>query len=239
MSQVEVPFPQPTIQALRNALTNNTPFSLKLPRGVAGAAATINVGTTTTGAPGTNASVVNAGTPNNAILDFTIPRGNAGTNGTNGTNGADGLSVLSGHGGPPAVIGNIGEFWIDIDFWNIYGPKTIAGWGAPTSLVGPPGALHLSMLEVGGASQNITNAFDFYLADGVAIGQDLYLPAVTDIPGRIYVVKRINLSPVTIHANGGDRIDGSLLSSITIANLECVWLLAFPGTGFGNIWIRT
>ena len=35
----------------------------------------ITVGTTTTGAEGTNASVVNSGTNQDAILDFTIPRG--------------------------------------------------------------------------------------------------------------------------------------------------------------------
>lgn len=39
-------------------------------------AATVEVGTVTTGAPGTNASVVNVGTKYAAILDFTIPRGN-------------------------------------------------------------------------------------------------------------------------------------------------------------------
>ena len=34
--------------------------------------ATITVGTTTTGDPGTNASVVNVGTNQNAVLNFTI-----------------------------------------------------------------------------------------------------------------------------------------------------------------------
>lgn len=39
----------------------------------------IAVGTTTTGAPGTDASVVNVGTATNAILDFTIPAGASGS----------------------------------------------------------------------------------------------------------------------------------------------------------------
>jgi len=68
----------------------------------------IAVGTTTTSAAGGNASVVNAGTAANAILNFTIPRGPtgptgltgatgpAGTNGTNGTNGADGADGADG-----------------------------------------------------------------------------------------------------------------------------------------------
>lgn len=42
---------------------------------VAGTVQSITVGTTTTGEPGTNANVVNSGTPTNQILDFYIPRG--------------------------------------------------------------------------------------------------------------------------------------------------------------------
>lgn len=38
-------------------------------------AATINVHSTTTGAPGTNASVTNSGTAENVQLDFVIPAG--------------------------------------------------------------------------------------------------------------------------------------------------------------------
>lgn len=41
----------------------------------AGSVQSITVGTTTTGEPGTNANVVNSGTPTNQILDFYIPRG--------------------------------------------------------------------------------------------------------------------------------------------------------------------
>lgn len=40
-----------------------------------GQAATITVGSTTTGNPGTNASVTNSGTSSAAVLNFTIPRG--------------------------------------------------------------------------------------------------------------------------------------------------------------------
>lgn len=48
--------------------------------GAAGSAATVSVGTVTTGDPGTQAAVTNSGTENNAVLDFTIPQGAAGTN---------------------------------------------------------------------------------------------------------------------------------------------------------------
>lgn len=55
-----------------------------------GLAATVTVGTTTTGEAGTNASVTNSGTAQEAVLNFVIPRGANGTDGTNGTDGQDG-----------------------------------------------------------------------------------------------------------------------------------------------------
>lgn len=50
--------------------------------GAPGAAATVTVGTVTTGAPGTEAQVTNSGTENAAILNFTIPRGATGQAGS-------------------------------------------------------------------------------------------------------------------------------------------------------------
>jgi hypothetical protein len=55
--------------------------------GTPGSAATIAVGTTTTGAPGTNAAVVNSGTSSAAVFDFTIPRGDVGPQGPQGDPG--------------------------------------------------------------------------------------------------------------------------------------------------------
>ena len=65
-----------------------------------GIAATIEVGTVTTGAAGTAASVTNAGTEQRAILNFVIPRGNDGAPGPAGADGvgfgdATGSSLLS------------------------------------------------------------------------------------------------------------------------------------------------
>ena len=55
-----------------------------------GPAATIAVGTTTTGAEGTNASVVNSGNTAAAVFDFTIPRGDTGAQGPQGIQGPAG-----------------------------------------------------------------------------------------------------------------------------------------------------
>ena len=61
--------------------------------GPTGAAATVDAGTTTTGAAGTDASVVNAGTTSAAVFNFAIPRGNTGATGAAGSDGADGDSA--------------------------------------------------------------------------------------------------------------------------------------------------
>lgn len=52
-------------------------------KGDTGDAATIQLGTVTTGNPGTNAAINNSGTENNAVFNFTIPRGDVGPAGVN------------------------------------------------------------------------------------------------------------------------------------------------------------
>lgn len=56
-------------------------------QGEQGVAGTVAVGTTTTGDAGTDASVENVGTAENAILNFTIPRGEQGIQGETGPQG--------------------------------------------------------------------------------------------------------------------------------------------------------
>ena len=60
--------------------------------GEKGDAATVDVGTTTTGVAGSNANVVNVGTTSAAVLDFTIPRGDKGEKGDKGIQGPQGVA---------------------------------------------------------------------------------------------------------------------------------------------------
>lgn len=64
-----------------------------LQEGPEGDAATITLGTVSTGVAGSNVIITNSGTSSAAVFNFTIPRGNAGTNGTNGTDGVDGIDA--------------------------------------------------------------------------------------------------------------------------------------------------
>jgi len=63
--------------------------SEQLPRGYA---ATIAVGTTTTTAPGSSATVINSGNENDATFNFGIPRGATGATGATGAQGEPGIS---------------------------------------------------------------------------------------------------------------------------------------------------
>ena len=71
------------------------------PAGAAGEAATLRVGTVTTGDPGSAAQVVNTGDEQNAVLDFTIPKGDTGQS-------AVPLELLSAYSTPaqPGTSGN-------------------------------------------------------------------------------------------------------------------------------------
>ena len=73
------------------------------PQGPRGYAATIQVYSTTTGLPGTNASVTNAGSINDAYLQFVIPRGDQGIQGATGATGATGPTGPQGPQGIPGV----------------------------------------------------------------------------------------------------------------------------------------
>jgi hypothetical protein len=48
-------------------------------------------------------------------------------------------TLLSGKGAPKATVGIDGDFYIDTNKMNIYGPKTKGKWPAPVSLKGTPG----------------------------------------------------------------------------------------------------
>ena len=75
------------------------------PAGADGKSATITIGQTTTGEPGSNASVTNTGDELNAVLSFTIPRGAQGAQGPQGLQGPQGATGLQ---GPPGRDGSPG-----------------------------------------------------------------------------------------------------------------------------------
>lgn len=80
--------------------------------GAKGDAATIALGTVSTGAAGSSASVTNSGTTSAAIFNFTIPRGATGATGPQGPKGdtgATGARGATGATGPQGPKGDKGE----------------------------------------------------------------------------------------------------------------------------------
>lgn len=75
------------------------------PTGPTGATPTVAVGTTSTGAPGSNAAVNNTGSPAAAVFNFVIPRGDVGAVGPQGATGNPGAT---GSQGPPGNAGATG-----------------------------------------------------------------------------------------------------------------------------------
>lgn len=62
-------------------LENPASVNIKGEKGDTGTAASIKIGSVTTGAAGSNASVTNSGTASNVVLNFTLPRGKDGKDG--------------------------------------------------------------------------------------------------------------------------------------------------------------
>ena len=107
-------------------------------------APTIEVGSTTTGEAGTEASVTNSGTATKAVFNFVIPRGDKGETGAQGQAGADGEaatitvgSVTTGEAGSQASVTNGGTETAAI--LNFVIPKGEKGDKGETGEQGPQG----------------------------------------------------------------------------------------------------
>ncbi len=66
-------------------------------------------------------------------------QGPKGDKGPQGIAGADGSMIYSGNGSPDTETGQAGDYYLDKNNGNLYGPKTDKGWGDPLSLKGPKG----------------------------------------------------------------------------------------------------
>ncbi len=94
--------------------------------------ATVTVGRTIQGIPGSEASVKNVGTNENSILEFTIP---SGLNGATGPMGPQGIQGPSGSIGPTGPMGTQGLPGVT----GPTGPQGIQGETGPTGPAGEDG----------------------------------------------------------------------------------------------------
>lgn len=103
------------------------------PAGPTGGAASVDVGNTTTGAPGTQASVSNSGDTHNAVFNFTVPQGPTGPAGENGAQGPTGATGPTGPTGADGATGATGAT-------GPTGPQGAIGPTGPQGTAGEPGA---------------------------------------------------------------------------------------------------
>ena len=153
---------------------------------------TVTVGTTLTGAPGTNARVTNSGTPCKAVLNFEIPRGStgatgptgaAGSNGATGPAGATGATGLTGATGPAGPTGATGST-------GATGPTGATGATGSNGATGPTGA-------TGAAPEDVFASFATFALQFVNATQIQMGTSTADPTGQIVLtdLTRIALAP--------------------------------------------
>lgn len=137
-------------------------------KGDEGIAATIEVGTVTTGAAGSKASVTNAGTKNAAKFNFVIPQGVKGDKGDPGETGAIGETGATGPQGPKGDTGPQGP----------QGIQGVQGEQGATGPEGPQGPAGVKGADGKSAYQTAVEA-------GYSGTETAFNTALKDVPGHI------------------------------------------------------
>lgn len=171
-------------------LANPASVNIKGAKGDTGTAATITIGSVTTGAAGSNASVVNRGDVNNAILDFVLPKGTDGKG-----------SVITVNGKAPDASGNVDVPQISAsEIVNIIYPVGSLYWSSKST---DPATLF------GGTWKRIKDKFilaagDSYAA-GTAGGEATHTLTVNEMPTHSHSASSSNTGE---HTHTFDRPRG-------------------------------
>lgn len=131
-------FPAELVGSLSVTKASEYVFTAKYTKQGGGESTTVTVkaGTTTTGAPGTDANVTNSGTDTHAIFDFIIPRGDKGEKGDPGDQGPQGIQGIKGDKGDQGEQGTQG----------IKGDTGATGPQGPKGDTGPAGEVTSAQL---------------------------------------------------------------------------------------------
>ena len=199
------------------------------PTGPTGPGATIQVNSTVTGAPGTNASVTNVGSLQNALFNFVIPRGDVGATGATGATGPQGPGVAAG--------GTVGQVLIKasaVDYATAW--LTLTGTGTVTSVDVSGGTTGLTfsggpitaagvitmagVLDVANGGTGTTSLTGYIKGSGVAPFSASATIPTTDLAGTISNLQLAN-SSITINGNtvalgGSTTVTANTTNALTI-----------------------
>lgn len=200
--------------------------------GTPGAAATISVGSTTTGNAGTSASVTNSGTSSAAVLDFVIPRGDTGATGATGPAGADGTAATVTIGttttlpeGSSATVTNSGT-----------SSAAVLNFGIPKGDTGTSGVGITTLSDSGGR-------IGYYFDDGLLICRRTvsFSVAINTSWGSLY--RGVNPDFYSFcPSSGTDFIEKPTVSITALAGAtQSYWMGAWENgaiaqTGQYNVW---
>jgi hypothetical protein len=148
-------------------------------------------------------------------------QGTVGGQGALGANGLNGNTLLNGLGAPADSLGKIGDFYIDLTGMQLYGPKTVSGWGTSVSVQGPQGQT--------GANGNANVVIDtFTVANADWADKATYSHVTQFDPGSGYVFPGMDyIRPL-------QAIDSSILATgLVMVDVNAVW--NYPG--YANRWI--
>ena len=148
--------------------------------GAPGTAGTITIGTVTTGAPGSEVIITNVGTASAAILNITIPRGNAGSE-ANVTNTNVNVAIAS---NPNATLDALGYDLLALDLGRISLRDDFMGGTDSATVVGQ---LNWQVSYVNGAGSTRPQQNDGFgvLGLNTAAARRAYAVAIQDVSNLI------------------------------------------------------
>lgn len=183
--------------------------------------ATITIGTTTTGDPGTNASVTNVGTNENAILNFTIPAGVTGAQGIQGPTGPTGPQGIQGVAGVQGEIGPTGPTGPSGESSLSYGSKydTTTDTISLTADTDSPVPL-TTTAPLSGITG--TNANTLTIAENGVYKIDYFFNGSPNVEATLTLSVSQNSNPISsstiikeVQANTDDILNGSIIVSLS------------------------
>jgi hypothetical protein len=220
---------QTQLQDIANLGGPAGPVGPQGPTGPTGPGATIQVNSTVTGAPGTNASVTNVGSLQTAMFNFVIPRGDVGATGATGATGPSGPGVAAG--------GTVGQVLIKasaVDYATAW--LTLTGTGTVTSVDASGGTTGLTfsggpitaagvitmagILDVANGGTGTTTLTGYLKGNCVTSFSAVASIPTTDLSGTITNLQLAN-SSITINGNsvslgGSTTVTATATNALTI-----------------------